>query len=239
VDRVKVSPAHSQASEAEISGNETYWNSRRRELESWLARYSPDLVDLYRGALQILFQPEFPGRLRFVSHAVREIRNRVPDLITGTKPKHVEYRNICDGILKQWTRAALPLDGTVPASVPTANASTASVGIPKQIYVQIARLMKEHFDGRETNKQRAKRMYQALIPEGALTPEAPTRFYKPGLQRLIGPSSVCTFPLSPHPPRSETRRKKCWPQFEKKSRLFWQRSSCSLGLNYSKKRLEL
>src|ERR1700677_2005187 len=76
--------------------SEPYWNPLRRELEVWLGQHSPDLVDIYRGALKILFVPEFPGRLRFVSHAVREIRNRVPDAITGTRPKRVEYMNDCD-----------------------------------------------------------------------------------------------------------------------------------------------
>jgi hypothetical protein len=76
----------------------------RRELEAWLGRYSPDLVDIYRGALKILFHPEFPARL---SHAAREIRNRVPDAITGTRPKRVEYVNNCDRVLVRWQRAGL------------------------------------------------------------------------------------------------------------------------------------
>jgi hypothetical protein len=154
--------------------SESYWNPLRRELEAWLGRYSPDLVDIYRGALKILFHPEFPARLRFVSHAVREIRNRVPDAITGTRPKRVEYVNNCDRMLARWQRAGLPLDGTIPAVVVTAGASTARVEIPRPIYAQIATLLREHSDSRETKRQRAQRMYQVLNPTEISTSEVPS-----------------------------------------------------------------
>jgi hypothetical protein len=42
-----------------------------------------------------------------LSHAAREIRNRVPDAITGTRPKRVEYVNNCDRVLVRWQRAGL------------------------------------------------------------------------------------------------------------------------------------
>jgi hypothetical protein len=165
-----------QTSATEASAcSEPYWNPLRRELEAWLGRYSPDLVDIYRGALKILFDSEFPARLRFVSHAVREIRNRVPDAITGTRPKRVEYVNDCDRILARWRRAGLPLDGTIPAVViVTGGASTARVEVPKPIYSQIADLLREHSDARETKRQRAQRMYQALNPTEISTSEVPS-----------------------------------------------------------------
>lgn len=64
---------------------ETYWTEPRQELRAWFQRNAPSLGELYEGALRMFFAPEFPGRVRFVAHAVREIRNRLPDAIAGPK----------------------------------------------------------------------------------------------------------------------------------------------------------
>jgi hypothetical protein len=174
VDKPNISTPTSELCGATFASPEPYWNPLRRELEAWLGRYSPDLVEIYRGSLKILFDPAFPGRLRFVAHAVREIRNRVPDAITGTTPKRVEYINNCDRMLALWRRAGLPMDGTIPATVVTAGASTASVEIPRPIYAQVAGLLREHSDARETKRQRAERMYQGLNPTEISTSEVPS-----------------------------------------------------------------
>jgi hypothetical protein len=174
VDKPNISTPTSQLCAAASASPEPYWNPLRRELEAWLGRYSPDLVEIYRGSLKILFDPAFPGRLRFVAHAVREIRNRVPDAITGTTPKRVDYINTCDRMLARWRRAGLPMDGTIPATVVTAGQSTTSVEISRPIYAQIADLLREHSDARETKRQRAQRMYQVLNPAEISASEVPS-----------------------------------------------------------------
>ena len=48
---------------------------QQRIIEALLAEGAVEQADLYLGALRILGQPGFPGTLRFVAHAVREIWN--------------------------------------------------------------------------------------------------------------------------------------------------------------------
>jgi hypothetical protein len=97
-----------------------FWIGPRRELRSWFERNAPSLGELYEGALKMLFMGNFPGRTRFVAHAVREIRNRLPDVIAGVKTGGtVQYKNNLDMISKDWQKAGFLLDGTIPTSIIT------------------------------------------------------------------------------------------------------------------------
>ena len=61
---------------------EASWTPRRVDLRSWLQRNAPSLGELYVGAVLLVFGRPIPGRVRFVAHAVREIRNRLPDVVS-------------------------------------------------------------------------------------------------------------------------------------------------------------
>src|SRR3990172_9814367 len=96
---------------------ENYWTGRRKELLAWFVRHSPSLGELYQGALWMIFTPNFPGRVRLVAHAVREIRNRLPDVIAGTKTGGTfQWKNALDRLAKDWQKAGFSLDGTIPTS---------------------------------------------------------------------------------------------------------------------------
>ena len=58
------------------------WTRNRRELLEWLGRNAPLLAELYEGAVSLLYGSRIPGFSRFVSHAVRELRNRLPKVIS-------------------------------------------------------------------------------------------------------------------------------------------------------------
>src|SRR5712691_4920516 len=59
------------------------WTAKRRGLLTWLERVAPQLACLYAGAVAMAANHEFPGRVVFVWHAIREIRNRLPDFLAG------------------------------------------------------------------------------------------------------------------------------------------------------------
>lgn len=61
----------------------TYWTSSRKKILQFLRDHSPHLAELYHGAVDLLYASKPPGLGRFVAHAVREIRNRLPDAIPG------------------------------------------------------------------------------------------------------------------------------------------------------------
>jgi hypothetical protein len=45
---------------------------------------------------------DFPGRLHFIGHAVRDILNRLPEVLTQSKRPRVEYASAFDELAKLW-----------------------------------------------------------------------------------------------------------------------------------------
>src|SRR5215831_6935451 len=81
------------------------WNPARVELRDWFRREAPSLADLYEGAVELLYQRPLPGRIRFISHAAREIGNRLPDYLTGKEiGKRLEYVVRLDAIEGKWNK---------------------------------------------------------------------------------------------------------------------------------------
>jgi len=78
---------------------------RRRELLNWFRCSAAPLADAYEGAVRLLQQEDFPGRVHFISHAVRDIADRLvfvldPQLEGG----RVQYENEMDEIEKLWPK---------------------------------------------------------------------------------------------------------------------------------------
>lgn len=128
--------------------------------------------ELYEGALRILFsEVPFPGRVRFVAHAVREIRNRLPDVIAGPKRTlAVQYKNRMDQLCKAWDKANLPIDGSLPLGLSERNdlPEATNVPVPVPVYFEIARLVKDHRASRETPREAAKRLFEAIDPNNQM-----------------------------------------------------------------------
>lgn len=144
-----------------------YWTDDRKELRSWFDRNAPSLGELYAGAVYILFSDGFPGRVRFVAHAVREIRNRLPDAIAGPKKSNpLQYVNRLDVIGKKWQQEGFPIDGSQPFKVMADDAlpATTDIPIPRSLYSKIALLVREHIQAREKPYEAARRLFQAIDP---------------------------------------------------------------------------
>lgn len=143
---------------------EDFWTGPRRELRAWFHRNAPSLGELYEGALKMLFISNFPGRTRFVAHTVREIRNRLPDVIAGAKTSGmVHYKNRLDVISKDWRRAGFSLDGTIPVSFITKQElPSADIPVPRMLFEKIAILIKDHVDRREKPEEAAIRLFEGI-----------------------------------------------------------------------------
>lgn len=150
---------------------EPYWSRNRIELGSWLRRNAPSLAELYEGSVRLVYGPRIPGRVHLVSHAVREIRNRLPDAVSGIRaPGSVQYVNRMDEISKQWKDVGLSLDGSVPTSLTTTEADSSSeqyVKLPLNLIGPIARLVRDHELGREKPLDAAKRLFETCAQENA------------------------------------------------------------------------
>lgn len=145
------------------------WPKHRQELLDWLKRESPSLAELYEGSLCLLFKNNIPGRVRFISHAVREIRNRLPDVIAGYKSsQNINYKNSLDDISKLWEKTGLGVQSITPESLSSdqlQGALDSSVSLPKPIFDKIAQLVFEHNAVRETRMESAYRLFEAISPE--------------------------------------------------------------------------
>jgi hypothetical protein len=144
-----------------------YWTQPRLELREWFNRNAPSLGELYEGALRMLYgENNFPGTTRFVAHAVREIRNRLPDVIAGRRGGTFDWKTKLDELAKDWQRAGFSLDGVIPTEV-TAGESVPStdVRMPRRLMQNVAILLKDHVEAREKPKEAAIRLFRSISPE--------------------------------------------------------------------------
>lgn len=145
--------------------SEEYWTTQRIDLSDWFQRNAPSLGELYKAALMMIYDGNFPGRTRFIAHAVREIRNRLPDVICGVKRGRVEYVNRLDELWRQWIKSGLNLDD--PDSQPTTSARQVPekyVSVPFPLFRKVSDLVREHVEKRETQRQKAARLFEAISP---------------------------------------------------------------------------
>lgn len=146
--------------------SEDYWTSQRIELRDWFRRNAASLGELYEASLIMIYDGNFPGRTRFIAHAVREIRNRLPDVICVAKRGKVEYVNRLDELWHQWTKSGFTLNGSETQSI-TSNQRMpeTNVSVPLPLFRKISDLVREHVEKRETQKEKAARLFEAISPE--------------------------------------------------------------------------
>jgi hypothetical protein len=127
------------------------------------------LAELYEGAVLLLFDAPIPGYTRFVAHAVRETRNRLPDVTSGSKSgRQLNYKGRIDDLVVVWKETGLATDGTFPGSN-FAEAPIAAVpqetSLPHKIVVMMASLVTEHEATREKRMDAAIRLFEGVVPE--------------------------------------------------------------------------
>jgi hypothetical protein len=150
------------------------WSTPQIRLHEWLLLKAPPLGKLYNGALIVISDPFFPGRTRFVAHAVREIGNRLPDYVLGPVVRRKDYMAQLGGLAQDWERLGLPTDGSIPTQVDgqTGTTSPDAVVIPREIFSKISSLLGEHNENREKHEERALRLFKGLAPEAPEMHEA-------------------------------------------------------------------
>lgn len=156
--------------------NGNYWTHARLELAEWLRLYAPSLSELYRAALQLLYGTPVPGRFVLVSHAVREIRNRLPERVSGLMGEgRLDYTSRVASIAEQWEREGLGMTGDLPLTPPAIGAEpSASDGsnssLPPQIVTLIAKLVNDHARAHTRTSESARRLFAAATGSGEPIP---------------------------------------------------------------------
>lgn len=116
---------------------------RRRILE-WLKANAPALALVYDGAVRMILEPEFPGRVHFIAHAMREIMNRLPDVYTDDNTDRTEYRKLVDDIAACWKEGRLPT---------------------YRCRAVVETLLRQHKVPRIKNRERAEQLFKATVSE--------------------------------------------------------------------------
>ncbi len=146
-----------------------HWTPRRSEIRDWLRLKAPSLAELYEGAVEMTFRHHPPGWTRFVCHAVREIGNRLPDVIAERMGgERLDYKNRLDEIVLRWEDAGLAVDGSRlglldPAAGGIPNSP--NVVLPAALVDTFARLVHDHKMTREKPEESAGRLFESIAPE--------------------------------------------------------------------------
>jgi hypothetical protein len=115
-----------------------HWSAKRRELLNWFRENAAPLAEAYEGAVRMLLDERFPVRIHFISHAVRDISDRLPYILDPQKPaSHVQYAQHLAKIEPLWRLPqATAVDGQMT--------ETDSVAIGSRVALLIDRLVDEH-----------------------------------------------------------------------------------------------
>jgi hypothetical protein len=133
-----------------------YWTQPRLDIRAWLRRRGArSLAEMYEASVMMV-ETQCPGHVRFVSHAVRDIRNRLPGVLDGeqtggTLPYHERLKVIRDG----WV--GLPdLPGTQGEPSPDA---TGGVLVPAATVAQIGALLEDDLAASNKVEKGARRLF--------------------------------------------------------------------------------
>lgn len=140
-----------------------YWTSRRLELQRWLKLNAPALAPVYTAAVQMALDEAFPGRVWFVAHAIREIRNRLPDALAGEiASSRTEYRQLAEEVHSCWIEDGLPEDGSTPvvdAADPGASGPV-RYEISQSLLSSVGGLVAGHLAVSDRNEENARRLFE-------------------------------------------------------------------------------
>ena len=142
------------------------WTDQRCYIRSWLDEIARPLSELYVAAVELAFAPALPRRVRFVSHAVREIRNRLPDYVDGPVRRRVDYEALATRIEGVWT--TLGLNSTFDTDLHTEGPSripAPEIVVPRELLRVVGNLIEKHREGSKRATGKSERLFRAVIPE--------------------------------------------------------------------------
>ena len=143
-----------------------HWTRNRLELLEWLRKTSRSLAELYEGAVDLLFGQRVAGFSRFVSHAVREIRNRLPSVVSGAIPSgRLDYKSRIDDLGAHWKRSRIDVEAKPSDAGKALSAAQAlEVALPRKLARKIDRLIADHDAARQRPEDAAIKLFEGVAP---------------------------------------------------------------------------
>lgn len=143
--------------------NRTYLTEKKTEIISWFNRHAPQLGELYEGALIIISQENFPGYAVFVSHTVREIRNRLPDIILGKEHINFKWKEELSELMIVWKSAGLLISQiTEKKDLSKYPEFENTISINLEIYNKINQILNEYEENNEIYRARVIRLFNSV-----------------------------------------------------------------------------
>jgi hypothetical protein len=146
------------------AAKQDFWDGRRRELFDSIAKKAPRLAAIYRASVTMYHDAVFPARQHFVAHAVRELGNRLPDVLGVAKEARFEATPRLDSCGKIWRDAGI-LDAFPEPVVGAAPAPDGLTQLPRAAAEATRALLSDHVKSRESRKDAAVRLFRAIAPE--------------------------------------------------------------------------
>jgi len=138
-------------------------SERQKRIINWLREVETELGELYEGALRVIKDKSFPGRDRLICHAVREIRNRLPNSVAGKHAiERLSYPEEVTLIEKAWERAGL--EGVYEKQSAKASNEPGQF-VAREVLAVIDGLMRRHKEVKNRKEENARRLLVALEPE--------------------------------------------------------------------------
>jgi hypothetical protein len=152
------------------SGFTFRWDVQRERIYTWLRdQGAAGFAESFKGAA-MLMHGKGPGYVRFVSHALRDILNGFPAVITREDRKQVQYVHLLNRILVRWAAEKLPrgpIQGSSGALEGEAAGRFIAATISAELVQELAELLNEHEQGRVRGKDNPLTFLEACIPESA------------------------------------------------------------------------
>ena len=140
---------------------------RQRELLDWFDRNAPSLREAYEAVIRLLSVPNFPARVPLIGHLVREIANRLPDVIEGGTSDRVQYKNMLDDIAPLWQKHFHPKPDYSDTSGPSVHVSGA---LSSQLFKKIDKLVSVHRESRSRPRPE-ERLFRSEVLGEVETPD--------------------------------------------------------------------
>lgn len=129
----------------------------------WLKEQDQSLSSLYEAAVRMLEDSHFPGRKRMVCHAVREIRNRLPETvgIKGVR-KQADYKKEVGELIKLYRSEGIQ---SVYQKDNEGHEPVLEYRVSRKFMEQVDRLVHEHTLVKERKEHNARQLLLALETE--------------------------------------------------------------------------
>ncbi len=135
---------------------------RQQELLGWFDRNAPSLREPYEAAIRLLSDPSFPARVHLIAHLVRDIANRLPDVIEGTTSKRLDYANMLDGIAQRWQKHFYPKTDYSDTQAPSTHVSGP---LPSQLFKGLHKLVTLHLNSRNRPRPEERLFRSEMLAE--------------------------------------------------------------------------